>query len=1377
MKSVDYKPKQYMHLPAGMDIRELAQAMTRDEVFALISGHIRDSVWLMDLNLTFVYISPSTTKSMGYTLAELQALPLERLLMPESLIVFRTVVEPKFAPENYTLDDREISVDCMLALLCKDGSRILYETTLCLLRDETGMAIGIIGTGHEDSSRTRTDRPFRQSRDDYRQLVENINDAIFFLDQNGIITYISPAIQQISGYTVAECLGRSFQDFIHPDDLPMVLGTFVSRLKGQRQQVEFRVRDKNGDTRYVRSSSHAIEQEGLSIGISGALYDITQWKLAEIALHRSEERYRNIIDGIDDGYYETDLAGKITFFNDRIPVIYGYPAEEILGKSYRDFTDEHSAQMVYDMCHEVFLGNRSSTILDWEIIRKDGRMASIENSISLLHDQDGRPTGFHGIVRDITQRRLALQEHRKLSRALEQSPVSVVITNVLGNIEYVNPKFTTLTGYTFDEIRGQNPRILKSGETPAEEYRRLWQTIGSGQEWRGEFHNKRKDGMLFWERASISPIFDDSGTITHFLAVKEDITAHKQMEEAQRLSEARYRILADNIQDVVWVAQNLRFSYVSPSVRGQWGYKPQELLGKPLKDFMADHSYAALTEQLNEIANRSEAFYLRLPFEIEMLCKNGERLWTEANITSRNVSGEERTAIQGVSRDISMRKMIEEALQENLSLMQVLTNSIPHPIYHTDTGGRIVGCNKAFEIITGMSKGDMLGITLADILTGNSLLRDLATFNAQGCDSENLEIIGIPYADGSLHDIVLSQASFTNATGETIGLVGVIFDITDQKQQAFELQSALDKSRKSQIEISTLLETAHAVLESRSFAQAIEHIYKACKSLSRAEQGFITILQEDARGHEIVYGDTIFKGDRVWSAEGLNPDELDQAINIHGKAMFINAPAGGQTVLPGEPIPENVLYAPFVVEGKTLGKIVLINKPGGFSEEDLRLTSALCEFAAIALLNNRTLRALETSEKRFRSVAQTANDAVITFEADGRVVFCNIMAERMFGYLETEMIDKNISMIFSSRNGSGYGQEQLAMIQSQSKQVGAKVSSIGRTAEMHGLRRDGREFPIEISISIWETDDRQFFTAIIRDITERKRMEDSLRRETEELKKAREDLEQAYTELKQTQAQILQREKMASIGQLAAGVAHEINNPMGFISSNLGTLEKYTTRLTDFISAQTEFIKAPGDPDLMDESRRSLKIDYVVQDIHDLIKESLEGAERVKRIVQDLKSFSRVDQTEFKHADINECLESTINIVWNELKYKATVKREYGDISLTKCYPQQLNQVFMNLLVNAAQAIEKQGEITVKTWQADSSLYTSITDTGRGIEPLVLNRIFEPFYTTKPVGTGTGLGLSITYDIIKKHGGEITVQSELGKGTTFTLRIPITEGK
>ncbi len=301
----------------------------------------------------------------------------------------------------------------------------------------------------------------------------------------------------------------------------------------------------------------------------------------------------------------------------------------------------------------------------------------------------------------------------------------------------------------------------------------------------------------------------------------------------------------------------------------------------------------------------------------------------------------------------------------------------------------------------------------------------------------------------------------------------------------------------------------------------------------------------------------------------------------------------------------------------------------------------------------------------------------------------------------------------------------------------------------------------------------------IRHAVDRQQARLELARKHEELTLNSEALAKAYAELKATQVQLLQKEKMASIGQLAAGVAHEINNPIGFIMGNLGALKKYVERLTNLVQLQSDMLKSLQTAESLElvaeleKQQRLIKFDYIVKDAVQLIDESREGAERVKRIVQDLKTFSRIEAVESKPVDINECLEATINIIWNEVKYKAEIKKDYGAIEPTICNPGQMGQIFMNLLINAAQAIPVFGEIGLKTWQADGSIYVSISDNGCGIPAEIQTRIYEPFFTTKDVGNGTGLGLSIVYDILKKHAGDISLESEPGKGTTFTVMIPV----
>ena len=296
-------------------------------------------------------------------------------------------------------------------------------------------------------------------------------------------------------------------------------------------------------------------------------------------------------------------------------------------------------------------------------------------------------------------------------------------------------------------------------------------------------------------------------------------------------------------------------------------------------------------------------------------------------------------------------------------------------------------------------------------------------------------------------------------------------------------------------------------------------------------------------------------------------------------------------------------------------------------------------------------------------------------------------------------------------------------------------------------------------------------------LTENEKITRALARAHEALEKEHLKQQELMRRLEETHQQLLQSEKMASIGQLAAGVAHEINNPIGFVSSNLGTLRAYVAdlmRLVDLYEAHDSQLNAVSGDAAAAVSRlkQEIDLDFLREDIVKLIAESKDGADRVRRIVSDLRDYSRPGEEEWQVVDLHAGLESTLNVVCNEIKYKAEVRRDYGDVPHVECQASQLNQVFMNLLVNAAQSIASHGLITIRTGGKEGWVHVSIADTGQGIPPENLGRIFDPFFTTKPVGSGTGLGLSVSYGIVKKHGGRIEVESELGKGTVFTVWLP-----
>jgi signal transduction histidine kinase len=277
------------------------------------------------------------------------------------------------------------------------------------------------------------------------------------------------------------------------------------------------------------------------------------------------------------------------------------------------------------------------------------------------------------------------------------------------------------------------------------------------------------------------------------------------------------------------------------------------------------------------------------------------------------------------------------------------------------------------------------------------------------------------------------------------------------------------------------------------------------------------------------------------------------------------------------------------------------------------------------------------------------------------------------------------------------------------------------------------------------------------------RTHDDLQTRVEHLRAINEEMKAVNQRLAETQHQLMQSEKMASIGQLAAGVAHEINNPIGYVSSNLSTLQGYVQDLFSLLPSSAGATPSDG-----------VDIEFLREDTDALMRECDEGLTRVKKIVQDLKDFSRVDQAQaWADADLVACLGSTLNIVHNEIKYKAVVVNQLQPLPAVPCIASQINQVFLNLLVNAAQAIERDGRITLRSGHDDTEAWLEVEDNGCGIPPEQQGRVFEPFFTTKPVGQGTGLGLSLSYSIVRKHHGRMELRSEVGVGTCLRVVLPL----
>ncbi len=496
---------------------------------------------------------------------------------------------------------------------------------------------------------------------------------------------------------------------------------------------------------------------------------------------------------------------------------------------------------------------------------------------------------------------------------------------------------------------------------------------------------------------------------------------------------------------------------------------------------------------------------------------------------------------------------------------------------------------------------------------------------------------------------------------------------------------------------------------------------------------------------------------------GIYVDDVEDAF--HGSALFLGVVATSITLL---------VFSGIVIIRRDMlhqrQRYALIDASHSQLEQQIDERTAQLKSANEALTRSveealGDKKQLAANEALFRGMTEAAQDAIVLVDEEVQVVFWNGAAERLFGISAREARGQRLYPLVVSV----FEQSALESVFTELLESGLSRTH-GGSGEFMARHQSGNNFPAELSVNNLVIDSAQQFICIIRDVSERKRAEEAL------IEKNHQQTE-LITNLKAAQKQLLHSEKLAALGQLSAGVAHEINNPVGFISGNINCLRDYTADMVAMFDQIKSRLENHEDSEKLlgyiSEAEQACGFAEIRDDLTDVLSETKEGVDRIKKIVVDLKGFARASDGEWEKADLHKEIDSTLNLVRNELKYHCTVNKQYGELPLVECLKSEISQVVMNLLINASHAIEDKGVITIRTGADTDSVWIEIEDTGKGIDPDVLPKIFDPFFTTKAVGKGTGLGLSVSYGIVEKHHGQLSVTSTVGVGTKFTLIIPI----
>jgi PAS domain S-box-containing protein len=544
-------------------------------------------------------------------------------------------------------------------------------------------------------------------------------------------------------------------------------------------------------------------------------------------------------------------------------------------------------------------------------------------------------------------------------------------------------------------------------------------------------------------------------------------------------------------------------------------------------------------------------------------------------------------------------------------------------------------------------------------------------------------------------------------------------EVAVRKQAEAALRVALQESQRSGAETAALLQASRAVLSYHGFAEASQSILDICMQLAGAASGFIARIVSGPDGKNFLEYCSVRLPEGASSSGGLPLAGLylesfkERAPRFRNDMLhFSGGRAGAQ-----HPPADTMLCAPLIIGGEVLALLVLANKPGGFTGNDLNMASAFSELASVALLNSRTLESLESSEERFRSVVQTASDAIISVDAQDRIAFWNRAAENIFGYTAEEVIGRDAAMLLP---------ESIRPLYLQMAEQIMPKSFDGMQSEMLGLRKDGSEFHMELSRSSWRSREGVFYTAIVRDISGRVEMEQLLRLQ----------------------------EKMASLGRVTAGIAHEIRNPLTGINSYMYSLKNG--------------IKAG----IADGQERSMLLS---------IADEIEAASnKIEGVIRRVMDFAKPGMPKLSLIHINQPIEEALKLSAATLRKSGiTVEQEFAD-GLPPCRAdlQMIEQVMLNLITNAVQAMQgMSGEkhLDLRSFASDGHIVVTVGDSGPGIPPQERAKIFDPFYTTK--SDGSGIGLSLCQRIITDHRGALSIGVSRRSGAEFRIELPAADPK
>ncbi len=1150
------------------------------------------------------------------------------------------------------------------------------------------------------TERKRAETALRESEEKFRFLTERMTDIVWTAGMDLNTSYVTPSVQKILGFTREERMHQHISDQLTPDSLSVVLDALARELGHEERgdadpartlNLELEFYHKDGTTRWLDIVISGIrDEQGHLAGLHGAARDVTERKRAEAKLKESEERFSSLFDHSKDYVYVLDLNGTLIDANFSALNMLEYDWSELSSLSIPDVVHESDVAKAMKDFEEIVRTGYQNYTSDYKVKSKSGRIVQVEAQVSLVY-RDGRPHSLLGIARDITERRRAeesLRESERKHRELVDSlPIALFEMDIQNNFTSANPAFLDLFGYLRSDLeKGLNAVQLVMPDDLGRLGTNIPRVLSGEKKGTSEYGGLRKDGSTFPFLVFPSVIIHEGRPIGVRGAII-DLTERKRAQEELQKNEEKYRSILAGIEEgyfEVDLAGHMIF--FNDSLCRMYGYPKEEMSGLHYRSYADEATAKKLFTVFNTMYKTGNP---SATYSYDVIRKDGVKRGMEASASLIKDARGKISGFRGVVRDVTEHKEMEKAIRQSEERYRTIIEQMADGYFEVDLTGHFTFINDAMCANLGYTRDELIGMQTRQYVAAEKLKEVYGLFGEILATGVPVKAYDLEYIKrgGAISFNSISATLMRNAEGEPVGFRGIARDVTEHRKME--------------------------------------------EAIRQSEERYRTIIERMADGYyEIdLTGRFIFANDALCAHLGYTRDEL---IGMQTRQYVVEKKLKELYGLFGEILATGVPVKAYDVE--------YIKKDGTISYSSVSaslMRNADGEPVGFRGISH-DVTERKTAEIKLRNYAEEIRDlydnapcGYHSLRPDATFLRINNTELSWLGYDLDEIIEKKKWTDVLTPQSLAKFQKIFPILKEQ-----GWMSDL----EYDVVRKDGSIFTVLLNATTVKDQDGRFIQtrATLFDVTQLKKVQ-------EELDEKNLELIRTYEDLRKKQAMILQQEKMASIGMLAAGVAHEIKNPLAIILQGIDYLQ--TAAKADSLTSE------------------------VIERLNKAVR-------RADRIVKDLLSYARQQPVALVEQDVRTLLDESLTLTEHEFHAKnITLIKDYAaDLPMVAVDGNQMKQVFINLILNSIEAMPKRGKFTVnvQTTKDDADrrvLQLTFKDTGHGIPEDIIERIFDPFFTTKAIGN-TGLGLSISKGIIDRHGGIIYAKNSDAGGAAMIIKLP-----